>query len=97
MAAPGNATSPFCRTVRWHSSGDSLGPHLENLFLDKYILHLLEDFDSSLIKITMTNKLLPTYRDSAIYQILLDMTGLLPRSLHMIIHGFVFEIYKTGS
>ena len=38
-----------------------------------------------------------TYRDSAVHQFLLDMTGLTLRALHMIIHGFVFEIYKTGS
>jgi hypothetical protein len=39
----------------------------------------------------MIDKLLPLYRDSAVYQFLLWITGLPPRSLHMVIHGFVFE------
>jgi hypothetical protein len=79
--------------VRWHSLGDPTGSHLENFYLDKNILQALKNLDSSLIKVIVTSRLLPTYRDSAISQFLLDMTGLSRRALHMIIHGFVFEIY----
>jgi hypothetical protein len=39
----------------------------------------------------MTSKHLPTYLDHAIYQFLLDVTGLPRHTLHMIIYGFVLE------
>jgi hypothetical protein len=35
-------------------------------------------------------EILHVYRDSAIYKIYLDMTGMLQRSLQIVIHGFVF-------
>ena len=68
---PGSCKNPLQKignllyrlTVRWHSSQTPTPSTLENLFLDKYILLDLENLDSSLIKIIMTSKLLPTYRD----------------------------------
>ena len=96
MGFAGNGSVLYTRPVRCQSAADKTGSHLENFYLDKKTHQSLVNLDSSLIKIIMRSNFLPTYRDSSVYQILCDVSGLPRRSLHMIIHGFVFEIYKTG-